>query len=69
MSEKRWTRAMSEGGPERSATDMAIEVGAALLGKAPGEFEHLRQFDTPEKIDAEIARLEAERASCGTYEQ
>lgn len=54
MVEKRWDLFLSDG------SDL-FKFAAPVVGKDVSELEHLRKFDTPEKIDAEIARLEAER--------
>lgn len=47
--------------PGEPAIDVAIRMMSMLRGTDPSVLEHLRKFDTPEKIDAEIARFEAER--------
>lgn len=61
MTEKRWELCLTKVEPGEAPFDVAVRMMTMLRGSDPAEFEHLRQFDTPEKIDAEIARLEAER--------
>jgi len=41
----------------------AIALAERLLGKKQGELDHLRKFDTREKLEAELARLVRERES------
>lgn len=54
MAEKRWDLFLSDG------SDL-FEFGALVVGKHVSELEHLRKFDTREKLEAELERLRAER--------
>lgn len=52
--DKPWNLTLSDGSDP-------LAFAAAVMGKHVSELEHLRRFDTPEKVKAEIARLESER--------
>lgn len=41
----------------------AISLAEQLLGKKPGELDHVRKFDTKEKLEKELERLVRERES------